>query len=184
MYEKDQLLSLDRPKTTCAECGVSLEEMDRNPTRLRFKEGELKRADFCPDCWEFCKNEAYESFWVTRRIKKDKTHRKLSRREKAVAARALFESLWERRDQEDVEVHLYFLSHLLLRWGGLKWVSSEKDDSGRETIIFENPTTGDPLEIHSTDAPEEQIAEIRDGIDKFLREFTAEDNEEEAIVEM
>lgn len=179
MIEKEQILSLERPHLQCAECGVTLEEMVRHPSRLRLREGELIRSDFCPDCWEFAKGEAYESYWVTKRVKKEKVRPHLSRREKAVATRALFESLWDRRDQEDVEAHLYFLAHLLLRWGGLKWKCSEVERDGRETIIFENPATGDMLPIRAVDTTEESIGAIRDRIEEFLSNYAPEGEEVE-----
>lgn len=178
MLGKDQLLTLERPQAVCAECGAQLGGMDRTPTRLRQADKEkgrpLQRADFCPDCWEFAKDEARQAYWLTRREKKEKRAPKLSRREKAVAVRALFESLWETRDSGDVEAHVYFLAHLLLRWGGLKWLRNERAEDGGEVIVFENPTTGDTVEVPAVDAGEETIAAIRDRIEAFLRDYAPE----------
>jgi hypothetical protein len=173
--DKEHILALERPQTHCAECNAPLSELDRHPTRLIVRGGEPRRADFCPDCWEFAKEEAYDSYWITRRVKKEKRAPRLSRREKAVAVRALFESLWEKREAEEVEAHIYFLAHLLLKWGGLKWKGTEVDAEGREIVVFENPITGDPIEIRSVDASEEAIAEIRDRIEAFLREYAPDD---------
>ena len=174
MIQRDQLLSLQRPKSHCHECGVALDEFDRHPTRLRMLEDEPERADFCPDCWEFVKEEAYHSYWITRRVRREKRAVKLSRRERAVAARALFESLWEKREQEEIDAHLYFLAHLLLRWGGLKWVRNDVDSEGREIIVFENPATGDPIEIRSVDISQESISETKEHIEEFLRQYAPE----------
>ena len=182
MIDKEQLLSLERPRHHCVECNAALEELDRHPTRMRLAEATLQRADFCPDCWEFAKEEVYDSYWITRRVKKEKRAPKLSRREKAVAVRALFESLWDQRESESVDAHLYFLAHLLLRWGGLKWKRNEPGDDGRETIVFENPATGDPIEIRSVDTSEESIAEIKERIETFLRDY-AQDADIEVDIE-
>ena len=180
MIEKERLLTLERPRPHCTECNGVLEDLDSHPTRLMVDEKELQRTDYCPDCWEFVKEETYDSFWVTRRIKKEKRVPKLSRREKAVAVRALFESLWEKRDREDVEVHLYFLAHLLLRWRGLRWKRNEVDAEGRELIVFEHPATGDLIEILSVDTTNESIAAIKEEIENFLRDYAPE---QEALVE-
>lgn len=176
MIDKEQLLSIERPKAKCVECDTALDELNHHPTRLRVREDSPERADFCADCWEFAKGDAYDSFWVTRRIKKEKRIPKLSRREKAVAVRALFESLWERRDDEDVEAHLYFLSHLLLRWGGLKWVRNKIAPDGGEIIVFENPATGDPIEVRTVDTSSDAIAEVKTRIENFLREYAPEND--------
>lgn len=174
MLEKEQILSLERPKAHCAECGSALDELERHPTRLRLRENEAERADFCPDCWQFAKDEAYHSYWITKRIVKEKRAPKLSRREKAVAARALFESLWERRDDEQIDAHLYFLAHLLMRWRGLHWKRNEMTEDGREIVVFENPATGDPIELPTVDMTETAILEIKERIEKFLREYAPE----------
>jgi hypothetical protein len=174
MIGKEKLLTLERPQPVCAECGAALEALERNPTRLTVKEDEPRRADFCPDCWRFAKEEARQAYWQTKREKKEKRAPRLSRREKAVAVRALFEGLWEQRDREAVDAHLYFLAHLLLRWGGLKWVRNEADEGGREVIVFEHPTTGDVLEIPAVDAEEEAIAAIQTRIEDFLRDYAPE----------
>lgn len=180
MLDKETILTLERPQPACSECGAPLDEFEKHPTGLRVAQAEHKRRDFCPECWQFAKNDAFDSYWITKRVKKEKPTPKLSRREKAVATRALFEKLWDERDREDVDVHLYFLSHLLLRWGGLKWKASDSDEQGREVIVFENPVTGDTIEIRSVTASEAEILEVKDRIEAFLREYAPD---EEAAIE-
>lgn len=173
MIEKEQLLQLERPKGQCAECGAPLEELPRHPSRLRLRAKESERSDFCPDCWQFAKDDAYDSYWLTKRVKRERRAPRLSRREKAVAARALFESLWDQRDREDVDAHLYFLAHLLLRWGGLKFRKRESADEG-ERLVFENPATGEEIELRSVDADEASIQAIKERIENFLRDYSPE----------
>ena len=38
MIDKEQLLSLERPRHHCVECNATLEELDRHPTRMRLAE--------------------------------------------------------------------------------------------------------------------------------------------------
>lgn len=174
MIDKEQILSIERPHAHCAECNAPIEDLDRHPTRLLIKDGGPQRGDYCPDCWQFIKNETYDSYWLTRREKKEKRAPKLSRREKAVAARALFESLWDQREREDVDAHLYFLAHLLLKWGGLKWKQDLKDEAGREIILFENPATGDTVEIRSVPMEQDQIEQVKQRIESFLHDYAPE----------
>lgn len=176
MLEKDQLLSIERPQTHCAECNTAIDGLDRHPTRLMVRAAEQKRLDYCPDCWEFIRNETYDVYWMTRRLKKEKAVPKLSRREKAVVARALFESLWERRDQENVDADLYFLAHLLMKWGGLRWKREETGADGQEVIVFENPATGDLIEVRSVRMSEEALEQTKERLENFLRDY-APDNE-------
>lgn len=174
MLEKEQLLALERPQSHCAECNRVIEDLEKHPTRLLIAEDQPKRGDYCPECWEFIKGESYDSYWMTRRPRREKRLPKLSRREKAVAARALFESLWEQRDREDVDADLYFLAHLLMKWGGLKWKRESSDESGGELIIFENPITGDTIEIKSVKMTEDYINQIKERLENFLREHAPE----------
>lgn len=180
MLDKESLLTIERPQPVCSECNAPLDDLERHPTGLRFAQEDHRRRDFCPDCWQFAKADAYDSYWITKRVKKEKAAPKLSRREKAVAARALFEKLWEEREREDVDVHLYFLSHLLLRWGGLRWKRSDTDAQGRELIVFENPVTGDLIEIRSVEASEQEILAVKERIEAFLRDYAPD---EEAAIE-
>lgn len=174
MLLKDQLLAIERPRARCSGCDASLDDFDRHPSRLRIKDETPERADFCPECWERMKADAYDSYWQSKRTKRRKEIPKLSRREKAIAVRALFESLWDQRDREDVDVHLYFLSHLLMKWGGLRWRRSVQDDEGRETVVFENPQSGDEIEIRSVSITEGSLDPVKTRVEDFLREYAPE----------
>lgn len=174
---KEQILAIERPAPTCAECNRPIEDLDRHPTRLKIQlDDQTKRGDYCPECWEFIKSEAYDSYWVTKREKRERRLPKLSRREKAIAARALFESLWDQRDREDVDADLYMLAHLLMKWGGLKWKADTTDEEGREIIVFENPLSGDRIEIRSVPMADEQAEFIKQRLEGYLREH-APDND-------
>lgn len=174
--EKDLLLSIGRPQKLCMNCNGPLENVERHPSILRSVEAKkVERLDFCPDCWRQMKEEVYESFWITRRVPKEQKVRKLSRRERSTALRILFESLWERRESEDVGPHVYFLAHLLMKWGGLKWRENRTDEAGRETIIFEDPASGDRLEIAAVDLDDERMNAVKIEIEQFLRQYASED---------
>ncbi|HPK02801.1 MAG TPA: hypothetical protein PLS90_10140 [Candidatus Sumerlaeota bacterium] len=145
---------------------------------LRSDDGRrLERLDFCPECWQVMKNEAYESFWITRRERKDKAIPRLSKRERATALRVLFESLWDRREEEDLAAHLFFLSHLLMKWGGLKWRENSSDIHGNEVVVFEDPASGDLLEIGAAPLDDDRLLAIKEEVEGFLRQYAAEGQE-------
>ncbi len=174
MLEREPWLGIERPRAHCSECNAPLEDLERHPTRLILLAEAPLRRDTCPDCWDLVRSEAYHSYWVTRRLKPEPPTPRLSRREKALAVRALFESLWDQREREDLDDHLYVLAHLLLRWGGLKWRGRGRDERGRPTVVFENPATGDPLALPAVEPPEAIVEAIKARIESFLREHAPE----------
>lgn len=172
--EKETLLSIGRPRKVCMNCHQPIEKMDRHPSVLKQQdEKAVQRFDYCPECWQQMKDEVYESFWITHRMPPQPRQVKLNRREKSTALRALFESMWEQRDAEDVEAHLYLMAHLLMKWGGLKWLESETDAWGREVVIFEDPATADRIEVRATNIDDETSRSIQERIEQFLREYYA-----------
>lgn len=176
--DKETLLSIGRPQKTCANCNAPIDSVDRHPSTLKEeKEKRVERQDFCPECWDHIKNEAYDSFWITRRQPREKKVRKLNRRERSVALRALFESLWDKREEEELAAHLFFLSHLLMKWGGLKWLHNAQDLDGREVVVFEDPTSGDRIDVTDVPVDDESIALIKLEIEEFLKQYAAEDEE-------
>ena len=180
MLEKDLLLSINRPQKLCMNCNAPIDVIERHPSVLKLAaKKKLERWDYCPECWQQMKDESWESFWITKRAIKEVRARKLNRRERSAALRALFESIWDRRETEEVGLHLYFLAHLLLKWGGLRWRENRLDEAGREVVVFEDPTTGDALEVSVVEADEEHIAAVNEEIERFLRQYASEDKEEE-----
>ena len=178
VMEKDMLLSIGRPQKLCMNCNAPLEAIERHPSILRsLKERGVERLDYCPDCWRQMKDEAYQSFWITRRILKEQKVRKLSRKERNTALRVLFESLWDRRESEDVGPHIYFMAHLLMKWGGLKWRENRQDEYGREVVVFEDPASGDRLELVAVDPGDERMNAVKDEVENFMRQYASESGE-------
>lgn len=177
--EKDVLLSIGRPQKLCMNCNMPLEAIERHPSILKnLKARQIERLDYCPDCWRQMKDEVYESFWITKRVIKEQKVRKLSRKERNTALRILFESLWERRETEDVGPHVFFLAHLLMKWGGLKWRECRVDAYERETIVFEDPASGDRIEVVAVDPADERMNAVKEEIEAFMKQYAAEDQSE------
>lgn len=170
--DKETLLSIGRPQRHCMNCKGPLDEIERHPSALK-SEGErpVARYDFCPTCWEQLKDDAYDSFWLTRREVKARRMPKLTRRDRNMALRALFESLWDRRDSEDVDAPLYLLAHLLMKWKGLIWRENEIDAAGRGHVIFEDPASGERISVAEVEIPDQKLVEIQQEIEDFMRQF-------------
>ena len=176
--DKEALLKIGRPGKKCINCEAPLAELSKNPTAVHRKKEGLERLDYCPECWDVIKRDAYDFFWVTRREKKPKAALKLTRKERNAALRALFESLWDRRESEDVGPHLFLLSHLLMKWGGLKFREEKETEEGRTMLVFEDPISGDRLAVEAMDLADERILELKEEIDDFLREFTSDEDDD------
>jgi hypothetical protein len=174
--DKETLLSIGRPQRRCMNCDAQIDMIERHPSVLRpAGDHKIERFDYCPTCWEQLKDDAYESFWMTHRDPTPRRAPKMSRRERSMALRALFESLWDRREQEDVGPEIYLLAHLLMKWGGLKWRENAADIAGQPCLVFEDPASGDRIEIADIEVADERLTEIQQRIDDFLNEYASED---------
>lgn len=172
--DKELLLTLNRPQRICIHCHTPLEYIERHPSALRFgKQKTLERFDYCKECWDNVKRQVFDSYWITRRTLRPRV-RKLSRRERSLALRALFESLWERRETEDLNARLFFLAHLLMKWGGLRWKESFLSQEDKEIIIFENPLTGEALELSAPEIDDDLLSTIHNEIEGFLHQWASQ----------
>jgi len=185
--DKEALQTIGRPHRTCANCDAALVQIERHASALRpAGRAKLERLDYCPDCWTAIKDEIYDSFWITRREVKAPRIR-LNRRQRSVALRALFESLWDRREDDGstseeapelASARLYVLAHLLLKWGGLRWRENRIDEDGRERVIFEDPASGTAIEIPGIELDDERTATVMQEIEDFLRHYHPGDDGE------
>ena len=176
--DKETFLNIPRPQKTCANCGAMIDTLGRHPSVIRLvRKEEAQRHDYCPACWDYLKQEVWDSFWITHREPPEHKAVRLSRRERAVALRALFESLWERRETEDVGPHIYLLAHLLMKWGGLRWKENLQAPGGGEIVVFEEPASGDRLEVQSVELTDERLAMVKEEIEQFLRHYAPEDED-------
>ena len=103
---------------------------------------------------------------------------RLNRRQRNTALRALFESLRERAETEDVGAHLYLISHLLMQWGGLKWRENATAEDGSETVVFEDAASGESFAVAAAPIPDERLLAIKEEIDEFLHRHAAEDGDD------
>jgi hypothetical protein len=160
-------------------CNAPIDDQ-RHPSIVRTADKQLERYDYCAACWEHLKNDAFESFWLARRERSARRAPRLNRRQRSAALRALFESLRERAGEEDMTGHLFLISHLLMKWGGLKWRENQAALDGAELVVFEDPASGERYEVPSIDIADEQLVRIKAEIEDFLAGFAADPGDGES----
>ncbi|MFH0795192.1 MAG: hypothetical protein V2A74_14305 [bacterium] len=169
MVDKEQYLNLGRPEKNCLLCGASLLEVEKHPSVLSVGEAEaLMRRDYCQRCWEQLREE-YFSFWITRR-EKPKQRVKISKKERNDALLRLFLSLYDDRANNDHLDRLYFLAHLLMKFGVLKWKSHIALNNGAPALLFEQPQTGLDFEIPQVEVSDERLSAIKGELEAYLSE--------------
>lgn len=132
------------------------------------EEGGPLRQDYCPSCWEKARQKNYFSFWIARR-EPPKPRKIKNRKERNAALLAYFDVLLAKNDPAYAQ-HLYFLAHLLMKFGVLKWVRSDPpaEEDGRERIIFRNTATDDLVTIEAVPLEDEAVARIKKEIDEYI----------------
>ena len=184
--DKEKYLNIKRPEKKCLLCGKSLVETVKHPSILKEDEETPLRKDFCPECWEKCRDKEYFSYWLTRRIQPDKG-KKISKKERNNILLRLFENLYAKEETKDSYV-LFFLVHLLMRYKVFSWYGSEKEAGDPEKgippktyLVFENKDTGEKIRIPDREIDAEKTAETKKEIDHYLMENLPEYDEEETI---
>ena len=175
--DKEKLLTIGRPQRLCMNCNERIDAVERHPSAVKLGREQIERYDYCPQCWEHIKGEVFDSFWLTRREPRQKRMPKLTRRQRNAAMRALFESLRERCENEDVGPHLFLLSHLLMKWGGLKWRENRPTVDGGEVVVFEDPASGELYEVPSVEIDDESLALIKLEIEELLKQFASDEED-------
>jgi len=159
----------------------------------------FERKDYCNDCWQKIQDKNYYLFWIKKRIKirKDK---KISKKERNQIILSYFnhltirnEELNQKKELEasniqnadevniqsyqesatqsiDYRYHLYFIAHLLMKYGVFTWKKDIRDEKGNVTIIFENRYTDEEVIIEETQSPVEVIKIIKEDLQTYLKE--------------
>jgi hypothetical protein len=179
LVDKEQLQALSRPRKLCMNCNAPIDMVERHPSVVKASDTQLERYDYCSACWEHVKDEVFDSFWMARREQRRRVP-KLSRRQRSVALRALFESLRERQeeDDQDARARLFLIAHLLMKWGGLRWRENLTGVApGDEVIVFEDPLSGERHEIASVSMDDAALARVKAEVEDFLRQCAPEEDE-------
>lgn len=180
--EKEMYLKIGRPQNTCVRCGVKIGDSGQHPSVIVATGGNISdedeaaiRQDYCPTCWEQMRDQDYIGFWLAKR-EKPKVLRLQSRKERNAALLSYFDFLYQKGDPEFAQ-HVFFVSHLLMKFGVLKWVRTEPPATtgAREQIVFRNTVTDDFVTIESVVLEEDRLASIKTEVDEYLHTYEAPD---------
>lgn len=133
-------------------------------------EGGPRREDFCTDCWHQLTEKDYLGYWMARR-EAPKPRKIESRKERNAGVLAWFSLLRTQEPDDDNLQAQFFLAHLLMKYGVLKWQRTDTDDDGNEIIYFRQTGTDDDLAVLAVDLSDEKSVEIKRQLDEFLEQF-------------
>lgn len=136
----------------------------------------FQRLDYCQECWQKMKDQAYFSFWIGRRNPTDIPLQKLNRHERNLALVALFDSMSERGNAEtDYSPHLFFLAHLLMRYRIFKYRPSVTDPAtGASTLRFSRTDGEEEVQVADVEMPPEEIVRVKEEVEAYLQQSTGQ----------
>jgi hypothetical protein len=177
LTDKELYLRIGRPQNTCMQCGATIAVAGKHPSALLDPDGPDTapredtplRRDYCTECWQNLGEGHYVGYWMARR-EAPKPRKIRTRKERNAALLSYFEMLRNREslEGEDQAQNLYFLAHLLMKYGVFKWVKSTMGESGAEQIFFRNTTNDEVVEIQPVELEDARIAEMKREIDAYL----------------
>jgi len=181
--EKDLYLKIGRPHNTCVACGAEIAHAGKHPSVLRRPgqaketEGELaldpdapRREDYCADCWQKMSEHDYMGFWVTKR-EPPKQRKIESKKERNAGLLAWFDHLQGLPQEVEIQQALYFLAHLLMKYGVFKWQRTDAAADGTEQIVFKQTGSDEEIVISAVEMDDERSAEIMKELDAFLIQY-------------
>lgn len=168
----------------CITCGKDLVGIQKHPTVLSVTEkGEAQRQDICEECWEKVESGEIVTFWLNLR-EPPKPDTRRTRAQQREALRQLFERFVASGD-ERLKIHIYVMAHLLMKHRLLVWKGSERDESGKEKIVFQHPVTEERMLVDEVmDLDDEKLLAVKREIDHALvvaeigREESSEEEED------
>ena len=199
--EKELYLKIGRPHNSCAACGADVAHAGKHPSVLRRgggtieTEGELsldpdapRREDYCAECWQRLADDDFMGYWLARR-EPPKPRKIETKKERNAGLLAWFEHLQGLPSDEETSQSLFFLAHMLMKYGVFKWLRTDKDSEDNETIYFRQTGSEEEIPIRSLELSDDRSVEIKKDLDAFLLQFanaqssSEESNEAPAVEE-
>jgi hypothetical protein len=177
--EKDLYLKIGRPHNSCIACGAAIDHAGKHPSVLRRgganAEGQEdpdapRREDYCSGCWQEMAERDFIGFWVTKR-EPPKQRKIETKKERNAGLLAWFEHLRSQNPDEELKQSLFFLAHLLMKYGVFKWQRTETGPDGNEVIWFKQTGSEDEFDVVAVDFTDERSVEIKRELDEFLLQY-------------
>src|SRR5690606_28807635 len=140
-----------------------------------------RREDYCGDCWQKYTERDFMGFWVTKR-EAPKQRKIESKKERNAGLLAWFEHLQTLPQDVEARQALYFLSHLLMKYGVFKLQRTDKLEDETERVVFRQAGSEDDIVVVSEELTDERSLEIKKELDAFLLQFANAQPEEDAQV--
>jgi len=145
----------------CHGCGRQFAEGEGLYSVLYETEDELKRADFCTECWRGSDEGAF-SFWRTRVPVKNEPNSLPPGEALLELFRRLGESSYPRKEQ-----FRYVLALLLLRKRLLKLIRTERKDD-QEVFVLEDRKTGEDVPVTVPRLTDTEVKVVSEELGKLL----------------
>ncbi len=173
--DREIYLKISKPRAECILCGAPLAEMGKHPSVLLppaegtdENEGDIpQRQDYCAECWEKCSQHNYVGFWVARR-EPPRPRKVQNRRERNARLAAYFDYFYHDQNGQHAG-RLFFLAHLLMRYGVLRWLRTEKDpETQRERIVYRHVVADEDVVIESVELSDEELVLYKREVEELL----------------
>lgn len=183
VVEKDLYLKIGRPTNSCVACGAEIAHAGKHPSVLRQRsetpenlEGDSaddlgpRREDYCAACWQELSEKDFVGFWLAKR-EPPKVRKIESKKERNAGLLAWFEHLQLQNPDDEIRQSLFFLAHLLMKYGVFKWQRTETADDGSEVIYFKPTGSDDEVSVVAMEFSDERSVEIKRELDAFLLQY-------------
>ncbi|MCX7626142.1 MAG: hypothetical protein N2Z21_08025 [Candidatus Sumerlaeaceae bacterium] len=173
--DREAFLKIAKPQPTCVLCGAALTQAGRHPSVLVASEdpgadSDLdlpRREDYCVQCWEQQRAKDYVGFWLTKR--EPPQPRKVQNRRERNARLAAYFDYFYREDPQAHAPRLFFLSHLLMRYGVLKWRRTDIDPAtGRERVYYHHLINDEEVVVDGVELSDDELVAIKREVDELL----------------
>ena len=150
---------VEKRRTKCCQC-----ETEFPPGRSFFsvlleQDGELKRSDFCGECWESESNEDYFCFWKSRRPE--------SNEQQTVGPAVLLDLLEQlRHPSSEYEKALRLVLALYLARKKVLVLDTESLED--DPLVFETDDGEDRYRVEQVNLSEEQAQELTEKLEELL----------------
>jgi hypothetical protein len=173
---RESFLKMGRPQNACVRCGKALAETGHHLSALATtvpddddENAELRREDYCRECWAEIEQKTFVGFWMARR-EPPKPGKAKSRRERNLVLASLFDFLRESGDPANAQ-KLFVLAHLLMKFQVLRWLRTEDpaEKEGPSLIVFRHALTGEEVSVETMQLDEEDMAMVVAEIDEYIQ---------------
>jgi len=147
---------------SCSSCGSQFEENQTFYSALSEEEGQFRRDDFCPACWERARGEGFFCFW--------KTRHQPPQAEVKVETDVLMDLFWRLQDPQTPKdkAFRFVLALYLCRRRALK-LAGNRHRNGSETLLLRSGGQEELIPVENPQLDEAQIEQVTTQLKELLQ---------------